>query len=217
MFDENSQHELVCEALPGSGKTVELNAWFADTNETVQYDKNFAYKSPLVNPFHSDDYNWQNNWIPSNCVNYIKDAETVAKGIAEVAENVIATFEQKSGKTMSPEGRISTYQIVTSRWGIGAKAEVYVEEVLESKGFTIENPKDDDEGQKIDTRTKEMLIQTKQSNDYNDSKWNMPKPNTKSDENKEKTIMWVKDDGTIMKRVNHDAYGQKKYEKFHTP
>lgn len=104
----------------------------------MSYEPGRPYATPLSDPVYSHDHNWSNNWVPSNCIKYIREAPTEAHGVADVAEMVITRFEEVSGFGMPPEGIVGVYRIVSGRWGIGAVGENFHEATLKADGAEIE-------------------------------------------------------------------------------
>lgn len=75
-------------------------------------------------------YNWEKNLAPDNSVQIIRNAETLADGVAEVAETVGLNLIDYSGKKLDKRGWYGIYQAVANRFGVGAYGERVAVETL---------------------------------------------------------------------------------------
>lgn len=163
----------------------------------LAYNPDRPYATPLSDPVYSHDHNWSNNWVPSNCIKYIRTAPTVAEGVADVAEMVVARFEEVSGFEMPAEGIVGVYRIVAGRWGIGAVGENFHETNLKADGAEmVEIEGVDDVKYKVDVESDRGKDQVKLADEKRS--WKCAGKSTR--------VVWVKptENGLTTEVVNEE-------------
>jgi hypothetical protein len=155
-----------------------------------EYDANKMYANPAKNSKFGMSFNWHNNLVPDNVVDFIAAHETVAAGIARAAhetlentvnhryfEDVCYTDEQKRNWF------VGIIQELADRDGFGAFGEKWARANVNFSGRTLAaRPADEDKG--IDIRTTEATYQVKTGDSFK-SNW----------ERKEADhLIWVKTD-----------------------
>jgi hypothetical protein len=198
--------------IPGA---TELTKEALDVLGIDGYDEGARYHNPLKNAKDGKHYNWDSassGFVPKDTVNYILTFDSIAEGIANVAEFAQEEFDAwTDGNPVSIREIVGIVEELCIRFGRGAAAERHAKEILESNGSDVKKPVEGDENKKIDIRTDEAIHQVKLNDKYR-SDWKEPRNNLESDENRNKNILWVKPDGEVLTRANPDARGSKKYE-----
>lgn len=126
-------------------------------------EEDVAYGNPLADPTHGMSQNWDKHLVPENAVSEIKAAETVAEGVARVAEYGVQEMYDRNPEMagLAPFQIVGVYKTVAARFGLGAAGERYFEGVLEARGETVKEAHDGDENAGIDIRTDEATYQIK--------------------------------------------------------
>lgn len=126
-------------------------------------DSNAVYGNVLADSTRGMSYNWDKHMIPSEAVNYIKSCETVAEGVARVAEHGIAELYERNPEMsgLFPNQVVGVYKTIAARFGVGAAGEIFAEEWLEARGETVMPSEEGDENRGIDVRTNEGTYQVK--------------------------------------------------------
>lgn len=166
LIDVASKNELIHELTRRALDHMDDDAW------TNGYDTRKAYASPLQNPVFSQANTWDNNWIPNNAMKTIRSFDTIAEGVHELTWKVIENYERVSGHRMDDEGVYAVYQIVASRWGVGAVGEEFQVQLHKDAGREIvELGGEMDIDGKVDVATKDgykdqVKLKGKRSNTY---------------------------------------------------
>jgi len=143
--------------------------------------------------------NWDSNnggFIPTNCVEFIKDQPTFAVGVAKAAEIAILAYKRYAGCGVTARQIVGVIKAIAGSFGVGAIAESRVESFLRARGEEVHPVQEGDENSGVDIRTDVRKYQVKLSADYR-SDW----ANKSAD-----MVVWVKPDGTIHSPYGPDGY-----------
>lgn len=143
---------------------VELtNAALSKASRDAPCERNAAYGNVLADVTEGMSYNWDKHMIPTNAVQYIKACDTVAEGVARVAEHGISEMYERNPEMagLFPNQVVGVYKTIAGRFGVGAAGEVFAEGWLEGQGETVLPSKEGDEDAGIDIRTNRATYQVK--------------------------------------------------------
>jgi hypothetical protein len=187
--------------MDGIPDAMELTRKTLEVLGVEEYNEKARYPNPLKNAKDGKSYNWDSatsGFIPANTVNFILSSDSIPKGIAQVAKSSIQKFEEYTdGPRVAEYELIGLVEELSFRFGLGACAEKVAKETLISNGANVQEPEDGDENKSIDIRTETSLNQVKLA-DSPRSDWKEPKDNIKSDCERDKNILWVKHDSTVL-------------------
>jgi len=137
------------------------------------YDDNTLYPNPAKNAFYGMSFNWHNNLVPPNVVNFIAAHDTLGEGVAEASlitlENTLNHRYFTVDYTVADEKNwfIGIAQELAKRDGLGAFGEMWAERNILSG---VEAPREGDEARGIDLRSDGETFQVKTGEDFK-SNW----------------------------------------------
>lgn len=187
------------EQIPTSNEIAELAANHLDTDAEYDIDES-PYLHSLDHKIYGRPQNWDSKhggWTPENCVEFMKERETVAKGLADAVEHTLAEFEDDTGRSVPDSEVFGLVEELTS-YARGAIAELLAEEVITEKRNLVRDPCENDESNRIDIRTIDTLYQVKLTDTKPRSDWKLPKATSHDgDSERERELVWVQPDGTV--------------------
>jgi len=191
----------------------------------ADYDPNDWYGNILSDETHGKSQNWDNassGFIPANAVGFIKEiakeydniCEGVGAGIAQVVSYSLQELKEYSGNDtdFAVSHIVGVAKKISGRFGRGAAAEIHFENQISGVLPKAEN----DENNRVDTRTADTLYQVKLGGSLSDgtdgyrNDWKAPKAKAAKN-NESREIIWVTPEGEILKKV--DGRGMKGWEK----
>jgi hypothetical protein len=154
------------------------------------YDPRAVYSNPAKNAKFGMSMNWMNHLAPDNVVNMIANADTLAEGLAEAAEETLANtlnHRYMNGARYTDEQEQDWVRGITQelafRAGFGAFAEMWWSRHDDIAG-TVVSPQENDETDGIDVRTTDTTYQVKVGESFKSS-W---------DRKEADHLVWVKSD-----------------------
>jgi len=137
-----------------------------------EYNPNKMYANPAKSYKFGMSYNWHNNLVPDNVVDFITSHETVAAGVARAAhETLLNTLNHRYFESVEYDEQderdwlIGIVQELAGRDGLGAFGEIWARENVDLEGVAM-TPQADDENKGIDIRTTESTYQVKTGDSF---------------------------------------------------
>jgi len=169
----------------------------SDAVSLSKYNPQKAYPRPITDPHHGrsqNGYASNSGLVPPETVNFLGTCDTVAQGVAIVAEDALRRFAESDGYKVSNDDIYGTIVEIACRFGMGALGEDFAKKVLEAMGHSLKRSEPGDEKDKIDLRVarpgeSDWLIQVKLADDYR-TDWAYPD-----------ALIWVKPGGSAYLRT----------------
>jgi hypothetical protein len=135
----------------------------------ADYDASEPYGNPLADATLGQSYNWTRHLVPENAVDEIRSYDTIAEGVARVAESAIEALYDYSPETepLSVHSVIGAYKAVAARFGVGALGERHFAHDCEK----VVAPRPGDENAGVDVRTADGVTFQVKTGDDKRSDW----------------------------------------------